>query len=234
MSPVHIGGRLLTCGLSLLALVLVLVGCQEAETQRAPDQAGSVAKQAAKPAEVDLGYTLAKDAPTLAEADIQKILDQAEAGAQKEISLLRVDKAGTMISTRMHIIVVNRTGKIVGRRSMQDAWAGSVSIAKAKAFTAMAFSSDQNALTTRTIGALSQPNGPLWQIGNSNRANGIIEFPGGVPLYKNGRLVGAIGVSGDGVDQDESVAAAGVKGFEPPEGLRVDTVLKGAAPYLKK
>ena len=115
---------------------------------------------------------------------------------------------------------------------MPDAWTGSIDIAKAKAYTAAAFSSNQNALTTRDIGVLSQPGGPLWHIGNSNdpktpgRINerGIIEFPGGVPLYKNGELVGGIGVSGDGVVQDEDVAEAGSCGFLPPAAIRSDTV----------
>jgi uncharacterized protein GlcG (DUF336 family) len=116
---------------------------------------------------------------------------------------------------------------------MPDAWQGSINIAKAKAFTSAAFSSDENALTTRTIGALTQPGGPLWNIGNSNRQDGIIEFPGGVPLYKGGKLMGAIGVSGDGVEQDENVAAAGSKGFEAPKAIRVDTVTNGGVPFTK-
>ena len=37
--------------------------------------------------------------------------------------------------------------------------------------------------------------------------NGIQIFPGGVPIYRGGRLVGAIGVSGDGVDQDDMIAS---------------------------
>jgi uncharacterized protein GlcG (DUF336 family) len=45
-------------------------------------------------------------------------------------------------------------------------------------------------------------------------ANGLQIFSGGVPLYKNGRLVGAIGVSGDGIEQDDFVAFAGAKGFQ--------------------
>ena len=47
-------------------------------------------------------------------------------------------------------------------------------------------------------------------------ANGLQIFPGSVPLYKNGRLVGAIGISGDGVDQDDLIAAMGSAGFEAP------------------
>ena len=172
----------------------------------------------------------------LSDNDVNRILDQAEAAAKAQPSLLRVNAQGQPQTCRMHIMVLNRTGHTVGRRSMEDAWHGSVSIAVSKAYTAMAFSSNENALSTRSIGALSQPGGPLWNIGNSNRGAfepGLIEFPGGLPLYKDGKLVGGIGVSGDGVDQDESVAAAGAAGFEPPESIRIDTVSKSALPYKK-
>lgn len=54
--------------------------------------------------------------------------------------------------------------------------------------------------------------------------SGMQTFPGGVPLYKNGRLVGAIGVSGDGVDEDDSAAFAGSQGFNGPLGTRSDEV----------
>jgi uncharacterized protein GlcG (DUF336 family) len=52
--------------------------------------------------------------------------------------------------------------------------------------------------------------------------NGLQTFPGGVPLYKNGKLVGAIGVSGDGVDQDDDAAEMGSVPFAPPPGARLD------------
>jgi uncharacterized protein GlcG (DUF336 family) len=58
--------------------------------------------------------------------------------------------------------------------------------------------------------------------GDATDGNGITIFPGGLPLYKAGVLVGGIGVSGDGVDQDDYVAAFGAAGFEPPPGLRSD------------
>jgi uncharacterized protein GlcG (DUF336 family) len=70
--------------------------------------------------------------------------------------------------------------------------------------------------------------------------NGITWFPGSAPLYKNGQLVGGLGVSGDGVEQNDLVTAAGATGFEPPNELRVDNSTirdgNGAAvrlPYLK-
>ena len=53
-------------------------------------------------------------------------------------------------------------------------------------------------------------------------ANGITIFPGGFPLFKDGRLAGAVGVSGDGVDQDDLIGAAGSAGFEAPPERRSD------------
>jgi len=182
---------------------------------------------------VGLGVAAMAPAPSLSADEITKILDQAEAQAKKEESLLRVNAEGKKQMTRMHIVVVDRGGRLVGQRSMADAWLGSIAIAKSKAFTALCFSSNENALTTRTLGALTQPGGPLWNIGNSNRQDGLIEFPGGVPLYRNGELVGGIGVSGDVVDADEHVAVAGAHGFEAPTAIRIDTVLNNGAPYTK-
>ncbi len=68
-----------------------------------------------------------------------------------------------------------------------------------------------------------------------SRGNGVTIFPGGIPLYKGGQLAGAIGISGDGVDQDDLIAAAGSKGFEPPANIRCDQVFyKGVRlPYIK-
>ncbi len=53
-------------------------------------------------------------------------------------------------------------------------------------------------------------------------ANGVTLFPGGFPLYRNGVLVGAIGVSGDGVDQDDIASAAGTHDFLAPMSIRSD------------
>jgi len=66
-------------------------------------------------------------------------------------------------------------------------------------------------------------------------ANGLQIFPGGVPLFRGRRLVGAIGISGDGVDQDDIVSAAGSVGFEAPPELRTDRVMVRDVrlPFLK-
>jgi len=164
--------------------------------------------------------------PDLGNADLDAIVAAAVAAANATSSGFRTSP--TVHPTKMQIAIVARDGKLLRIFSMADAWVGSIDIAIAKARTAAFFSSDQNALTSRIVGAVSQPGGPLWGIGNSNQIgisgsqefrNGIITFPGGIPLYKNGVLVGGIGVSGDGVDQDEEVALAGAAGFPPGQGV---------------
>jgi len=81
----------------------------------------------------------------------------------------------------------------------------------------------------------SRPGRHPGAIGDATDGNGITLFPGGIPLYKGGVLVGGIGVSGDGVDQDDYVASAGSAGFEPPDAIRCDNYfIRGARlPYVK-
>lgn len=55
--------------------------------------------------------------------------------------------------------------------------------------------------------------------------SGMQIFAGSVPLFKNGRLVGSIGVSGDGIDQDDLIASAGSAGFEAPAAMRSDQIM---------
>lgn len=74
--------------------------------------------------------------------------------------------------------------------------------------------------------------GPSWPKINQS---GIVFFPGSEPLFKNGVLVGGLGVSGDGVEQDDFVTAGGAAGFEPPASIRADQVMVNGVrlPYLK-
>ncbi len=65
--------------------------------------------------------------------------------------------------------------------------------------------------------------------------NGIQIFPGSVPVYRHGKLIGAVGISGDGVDQDDIVAFAGARGLQAPPGIRADRLrVRGVRlPYVK-
>jgi uncharacterized protein GlcG (DUF336 family) len=65
--------------------------------------------------------------------------------------------------------------------------------------------------------------------------NGLQIFAGSVPNYRGGTLIGAVGVSGDGIEQDDLIAAAGANAFAPPEAIRSDKffVRNVRLPFLK-
>lgn len=67
-------------------------------------------------------------------------------------------------------------------------------------------------LQTQDLAQYSQPNKPFFGIHTTNGGR-IIIFPGGVPLQRDGEVVGAIGVSGGFNEQDQEVAEAGAKAF---------------------
>ena len=121
--------------------------------------------------------------------------------AQKIIAAAR-DKA-VEIDTKMNIAVVDAGANLKAFLRMDGAWLGSIDIAQKKARTARYFD-----MPTGDIGNLSQPGGSLYNIEHSN--GGLITFPGGVPIKdKAGTIIGAIGVSGDSVENDHIVATAG-------------------------
>jgi len=72
---------------------------------------------------------------------------------------------------------------------------------------------------------------------NTNNMSGVVFFPGSLPLYRNGVLIGGLGVSGDGVDQDDFVTAGavdaacgaggpcGIPDFQAPVNIRADQVV---------
>ncbi len=69
---------------------------------------------------------------------------------------------------------------------------------------------------------------------NPNQS-GIVFFPGSLPLYRNGEIIGGFGISGDGVEQDDFVTVGGAVGFEPSDTIRADQFfIRGARlAYLK-
>ncbi len=126
-------------------------------------------------------------------------LEQAQKAIQAAIA------KSAELGLKMNIAAVDAGANLVGFARMDGAWLGSVDIAIRKAKTARFF--DMN---TGEIGKLSQPGGALFNIEHSN--GGLITFPGGVPI-KNGEgiIIGAIGVSGSTVENDHTVALAGVE-----------------------
>ncbi|KKL96102.1 hypothetical protein LCGC14_1847860, partial [marine sediment metagenome] len=163
---------------------------------------------------------------------IDEMLDRVVRGTATTKSALRVGAATEEVPPRVHVAVVT-TGGDVHTRSMEDAWVGSLDIAVSKAFAAMAFSSDENALTTRSLQHLAHsPDAQLQGIGHSNPEFGVVTFPGGLPVYVGGVLWGGIGVSGDAVNVDEALARMGLaKEFRAPKAIRINTVTGGKVPY---
>ena len=86
---------------------------------------------------------------------------------------------------------------------MDGAWIGSIDISINKAFTARAFD-----ISTADLSENSQPGQQFYGIQNSNHGRVMI-FAGGVPLRRDGMVIGAIGVSGGSGTQDQAVATAG-------------------------
>jgi uncharacterized protein GlcG (DUF336 family) len=107
----------------------------------------------------------------------------------------------------MNIAVVDTGGNLIAFARMDGAWLGSVDIAIKKAWTSRAFD-----IETKALGKLAQPGQDFYGIHASNDGKVMI-FAGGVPLKRNGIVVGAIGVSGGMGKQDQAVAEAGAEAF---------------------
>lgn len=222
----------------------------------------------------------------LTEAEVEQIVEQGINFANGTRAAIRVP-AGS--ATKMVFAVTNRSGLILAAFRMEDApvFSYDVAITKARCVTYLSSSPGGNpdmavadmqllnaagiptqpglgfALTTRTMGFLSQPffppgivnqrtPGPLFALAEQNAAptqfnrmanaparpglqSGLIFFPGATSLWKNGELVGGFGVSGDGVEQDDFVTDGGSRGFAAPANRRVDqlTFQGTRLPYYK-
>ena len=246
----------------------------------------------------------------LTQVDVEQIIAQVVDSANITRAQVRLPlgSAAKVIAT-----IVDTRGLILAHYRMEDTLCDAIDVVPAKARStvyyclpstdpASAFANGDTwpgfpvgdprgiALTTRTLGFVSQPfyppgiggtanpnlpfdpntndpalfvrpgnaaPGPLYNLAIQNQLpaqfqrwgnsppdpgyqNGLTFFPGSVPLYKpdaNGvmQLVGALGVSGDGVEQNDLIAFEGGVGFRPPAELRIDTFeFDGVKlPYLK-
>ncbi len=117
------------------------------------------------------------------------------------------EKKAEEIGQPMNIAVADAGGNLVAHVRMDGAWMGSVDVSINKAFTSRAFD-----ISTKELAALAQPGKDFFGIHASNGGR-IMIFAGGIPLKREGRVVGAIGVSGGTGEQDHAVAEAGAKAF---------------------
>jgi uncharacterized protein GlcG (DUF336 family) len=107
----------------------------------------------------------------------------------------------------MNIAVADASGYLLAFERMDEAWLGSIDIAIKKAWTARAFN-----LATEQLAGFAQPGGQFFGIQHSNDGKVMI-FAGGLPLLQDGKVIGALGVSGGTGEQDAAVAKAGAIAF---------------------
>lgn len=118
------------------------------------------------------------------------------------------EKRANELRQPMNIAVADGGGNLVAHARMDGAWIGSIDIAINKAYTSRAFD-----ISTRELAKSSQSGGQFFGIHASNGGRVMI-FAGGVPLRRQGQVVGAVGVSGGSGEQDQAVAEAGAAAFE--------------------
>jgi ATP:cob(I)alamin adenosyltransferase len=110
-------------------------------------------------------------------------------------------KKAEAVGVPMVLSIVDQNGDVIETRRMDNALIISITLAPNKAHTAAVVR-----LPTAELAKLSQPGQPLFGI-DANQPR-LTLLGGGIPLNKNGKAVGAVGVSGGSIEQDIAVARA--------------------------
>jgi uncharacterized protein GlcG (DUF336 family) len=100
--------------------------------------------------------------------------------------------------------VVDRGGHTVASARMDGTALGAMTLAVDKAYTAVLWQTP-----TGEFMASTQPGGADWAF-NTTTGGRIVVYAGGLPLFEDGGLIGALGVSGGTGEQDEACASAAV------------------------
>ncbi len=120
-------------------------------------------------------------------------------------ALLAAKKNAEDSNVLVNIAVVDAGANLKAFIRMDESYLGSIDVAIKKAKTARYFNMD-----TGKLGELTQPGGIIYNIELTN--NGLVSFPGGLPIKnKDGKIIGAIGVSGGTIEQDRAIATVGAK-----------------------
>lgn len=105
------------------------------------------------------------------------------------------------------ISLADRHGNVILTYRMPDALLVSLDLAPKKAYTAVALK-----MATHELSAAIQPGADLYQL-EVSAGGSIVTFGGGYPLYRDGHLVGGLGISGGTVEQDMKIAQAAIQGL---------------------
>jgi uncharacterized protein GlcG (DUF336 family) len=127
-----------------------------------------------------------------------------------QASRSRADQIGIAVS----VVVMDAGGNLKALSRMDGAWLGSIDVAIKKARTSVLFE-----METQTVWQFSSPKGSAHGMEFTN--GGMVTFAGGIPLKStDGKLLGAVGVSGGMVEQDYEVALAAVAVLTVPSEKR--------------
>ena len=131
------------------------------------------------------------------------VLDRREVGLALALRVLEAVRAeAERASLRVSAAVVDRGGNVVASARMDDAPLGAMPLAIDKAYTAVLWETPTGEFMQST-----QPGGPDWGF-NTTTGGRVVVYAGGLPVLENGRLIGALGVSGGTGEQDEACARA--------------------------
>jgi len=123
-------------------------------------------------------------------------------------ALLAAKKKAEESKALVNIAIVDAGANLKAFIRMDESFLGSIDVAIKKAKTARFFNMD-----TGKLGELTQPGGIIYNIELTNQ--GLVSFPGGIPIKnKNGKFIGAIGVSGGTIEQDRDIAYAGAESIK--------------------
>lgn len=117
------------------------------------------------------------------------------------------ERKATELGVPYNIAVADAGGGLVAHVRMDGAWLGSVDIAINKAWTARAFDS-----STEDLSHITQSGQQGFGLNTTNDSKVVI-FGGGIPIKRDGVVIGAVGASGGSVEQDVTVARAALAGF---------------------
>jgi uncharacterized protein GlcG (DUF336 family) len=137
---------------------------------------------------------MTRQAASLDLADARRIIAAAE-------------RKATDMGIPYNIAVADAGGGLVAHVRMDGAWLGSVDIAINKAWTARAFD-----MATDDLARITQSGQQGFGL-NTTNASRVVIFGGGIPIKRDGVVIGAVGASGGSVEQDVAVARAAVSGF---------------------
>jgi len=129
--------------------------------------------------------------------------------ADAQAVIAAVARRAEEVGQPVNVAVVDAGGNLIAHIRQDGAWIGSVDIAINKAWTARAFD-----IATQDLGANSQPGQQFFGIHATNSGR-VTVFAGGLPLQRDGIVVGGVGVSGGSGEQDQTIAEAGAAALTP-------------------